>query len=232
PEGPAVAAAGVPGNFALASSAQSLLNRPGVDAVPAFADLARYRQLPGQGEIVTNVSLGTLDDASAADRPADACSSFVQAFGPTTIVAGGQRYLDWPSMPLIPTYTARGDATLDPAGEACGDDPQLTEVGLDFSMMTPLPHDQQRPGEAGSGLTDLLGIAPGASYRLVVPATPGGAISDVDAAFLAAARQVPRPDVITASLDFGTDQFGFSTRYLEDDPVTESVIASIVNSGI
>ncbi len=232
PEGPAVAAAGVPGNFALASSAQSLLNRPGVDAVPAFADLARYRQLPGQGEIVTNVSLGTLDDASAADRPADACSSFVQAFGPTTIVAGGQRYLDWPSMPLIPTYTARGDATLDPAGEACGDDPQLTEVGLDFSMMTPLPHDQQRPGEAGSGLTDLLGIAPGASYRLVVPATPGGAISDVDAAFLAAARQVPRPDVITASLDFGTDQLGFSTRYLEDDPVTESVIASIVNSGI
>jgi fervidolysin-like protein len=232
PEGPAVAAAGVPGNFALASSAQSLLNRPGVDAVPAFADLARYGQLPGQGEIITNVSLGTLDDASAAGRPADACNSFVQALGPTTIVAGGQRYLDWPSMPLIPTYTARGDATLDPAGEACGDDPQLAEVGLDFSMMTPLPHGQQRPGEAGSGLSDLLGIAPGASYRLVVPATPGGAISDVDAAFLAAARQVPRPDVITASLDFGTDQFGFSTRYLEDDPVTESVIASIVSSGI
>jgi hypothetical protein len=230
--GAAVAAPGIPGNYALASSAQSLLNRPGVDAVPAFADLARYGQLPGQGEIIANVSLGTLDDASAAASPGDACSSLVQAFGPTTVVKDGQRYLDWPSMPLIPTYTARSDATLDPAGEACGDDPQLTEVGLDFSMMAPLPHDQQRPGETGSGLTDLLGIAPGASYRLVVPATPGGAISDVDAAFLAAAQQVPRPDVITASLDFGTDQFGFSTRYLEDDPVTDSVIASIVSSGI
>ena len=95
-------------------------------------------------------------------------------------------------------------------------------------MMAPLPHDQQRPDEAGSGLTDLLGIAPGASYRLVVPATPDGAISGLDAAFLAAAQQTPRPDVITASLGFGTDQFGFSSRYLEDDPVTASVIASIV----
>src|SRR5581483_1865719 len=62
------------------------------------------------------------------------------------------------------------------------------------------------------------------------PANPGGAISDVDAALLAAASQTPRPDVITASLAFGEDSFGFSSRYLEDDPITEAVIAAIVHS--
>jgi hypothetical protein len=224
---------GVPDNYTLSSSAQSMLNRPGVDAVPAFADIARkFGQLPGQGEIITNVSLGTLDDESAATNTSDPCNFYAANYGPTTIVENGQRYLDMPSMPLIPTYTASSDGTLNPAGETCGDDPELTEVGLDFSVMAPLPDQDQRAGEAGSGLTDLLGIAPGASYRLVVPSTPGGAISDVDAAFLAAAQQTPRPNVITSSLGFGTDEYGFSSRYLEDDPMTESIIASIVNTGI
>src|SRR5258707_6548255 len=100
------------------------------------------------------------------------------------------------------------------------------------SMMAPLPHDQQRPGAVGAGLTDLLGIAPGASYRLVVPSTQGGAVSNVDAAFAAAATQTARPDVITASLGFAYDQFGFASRYLEEDPMTEAVLASIVGSGI
>ncbi len=229
----AAGTAGVPDNYALSSSAQSLLNRPGVDAVPAFADLAeKYGQLPGQGEIVTNVSLGTLDDASAAANPSDPCYEYAAAYGPTTEVISGQRYINWPSMPLIPTYTASSDGTLDPTGETCGDDPDLTEIGLDFAMMAPLPHDEQRAGEVGSGYTDLLGIAPGASYRLVVPSAAGGSVSDVDAAFIAAANQTPRPDVITASIGFGTDTTGFSSRYLEDDPMTESIIASIVNAGI
>src|SRR5260370_1313887 len=135
-------------------------------------------------------------------------------------------------MPLIPTYTASASGVLNPTGETCGDDPTLTEVGLDFSMMAPLPHDQQRPGAVGAGLTDLLGIAPGASYRLVVPSTPGGAVSIVDAAFAAAATQTPRPDVITASLGFAYDQFGFASRYLEEDPMTEAVLASIDRSRI
>ena len=221
---------GVPTNFALTSSAQSLLNRPGVDAVPAYAALAeRYHQMPGQGETITNVSLGTVDDASAAADPNDPCNFYATAYGPTTEVINGQRYLDWPSMPLIPTYTSTG-GVLNPAGESCGDDPSLTEVGLDFSMMAPLPHDVQRPDALGSGLTDLLGIAPGAQYRLIVPSTPGGAVSDVDAAFLAAAQQTPRPSVITASLGFGFDQFGFSARYLEDDPITEAILSTIVHS--
>jgi hypothetical protein len=219
---------GVPANYALTSSAQSMLNRPGDDVVPAYTELAQHGQLPGQGEIITNVSLGTLDDASAATDTSDPCNFYAANYGPTTVVMNGQRYLDWPSMPLIPTYTASSSAVLDPTGETCGDDPTLAEVGLDFSMMAPLPDGSQRAGMQGSGLTDLLGIAPGASYRLVVPSTPGGAITDVDAAFLAAAAQTPRPDVITASLGFGLDQFGYSSRYLEDDPLTQAIIASIV----
>jgi hypothetical protein len=230
----AATAPGVPDNFTLTSSAQSMLNRPANDVVPAYAALAKdYGQLPGQGEIITNVSLGTLDDASAATTPGDPCAGFVSAFGPTTEVMNGQRYIDWPSMPLIPTYTSSSSGVLDPTGETCGsDDPQLTEVGLDFSMMAPLPHDQQRAGETGSGLTDLLGIAPGASYRLVIPSTPGGAVTDVDAALLGAANQNPRPDVMTVSLGFGLDAFGYPARYLEDDAMTEAVIASITASGI
>jgi hypothetical protein len=226
-------ALGVPDNFALTSSAQSMLNKPGDDIVPAYADIAKqFGQLPGQGEIITNVSLGTLDDASALTNPTDKCFSDASIFGPTTEVIDGQRYIDWPSMPLIPTYTASSSGVLDPTGETCGDDLQLTEVGLDFSMMAPLPHDQQRAGAVGSGLTDLLGIAPGASYRLVVPGTPGGAVTDVDAALLAASSQTPRPNVITISLGFGLDADGLPDRYLEDDAMTESVIASIVSSGI
>ncbi|HEV2450424.1 MAG TPA: hypothetical protein VGS62_00675 [Streptosporangiaceae bacterium] len=229
----AATASGVPDNFALTSSAQSMLNRPADDVVPAYAALARdYGQLPGQGEIITNVSLGTLDDASAIGNPNDPCNGFASALGPTTEIINGQRYINWPSMPLIPTYTASSSGVLDPTGETCGDDPSLTEIGLDFSMMAPLPHDQQRPGETGSGLTDLLGIAPGASYRLVVPSTPGGLVTNVDAALLAAANQTPRPDVITVSLGFGLDAFGYPDRYLEDDALTESVIASIVANGV
>ena len=224
---------GVPDNYTLASSAQSMLNRPADDVIPAYTALAaKYGQLPGQGETITNVSLGTLDDASAAANPSDPCYGYASALGPTTEVINGQRYINWPSMPLIPTYTASSSGVLDPSGETCGDDPSLTEVGLDFSMMAPLPHDQQRAGETGSGLTDLLGIAPGASYRLVVPSTPGGAVTNVDAALLAAASQSPRPDVITCSLGFGLDAFGFPDRFLEDDPMTEAVIASITAGGI
>src|SRR5882757_9731715 len=227
---PRVATAeGVPDNYALTSSAQSLLNHPGVNAVPAYTAIAQHGELPGQGEIITNVSLGTLDDASAAADPSDPCNFYATNYGPTTEVISGQRYINWPSMPLIPTYTSDANGVLDPTGESCGDDPTLAEIGLDFSMMAPLPHDAQRPGALGGGLTDLLGIAPGASYRLVVPGTPGGTVSDVDAAFLAAATQSPRPNVITASLAFGYDQYGFAGRYLEEDPMTQAIMATIVH---
>ncbi|MCU1686456.1 MAG: peptidase and in kexin sedolisin [Amycolatopsis sp.] len=215
--------AGLPDNYGLTSSAQSFLNAGGTDAVGAYSLLQnKFGQLPGTGEIITNVSIGDLTDQSMAD----AGDAYVQQSGPTTIVQNGQRYLDLPSMPLIPTYTSSPSGQLDPVGSAENQDPSLGEVMLDFGVMAPLPHDKQRPSAVGSGLTDLLGIAPGAQYRLVVPQQP--TTDQIAVALMAAARQNPRPNVITASLGFGTDTAGFPGRYLEDDPVTQAVISTIV----
>jgi hypothetical protein len=217
------ASTGLPANYGLTSSLQSFLNAGGVNAEGAYSELdTEYHQLPGTGEIITNVSIGDLTDQSMAD----AGDGYVQAYGPTTIIQHGQRYLDLPAMPLIPTYTASPTATLDPTGSTEQQDPSLGEVMLDFGVMAPLPHDRQRTGAVGSGDTDLLGIAPGAQYRLVVPQVP--TVDQIPAALLAAARQQPRPDVITASLGFGTDVSGFPGRYLEDDPIEQAVIAAIV----
>ena len=103
---PATQAASLPANGALSSSFDSYLNAQGVDAVGMFADDAKYlRALPGAGEIVTNVSVGDLTDQSMAD----AGDSYVQENGPTTIIENGQRYLDIPTLPLIPTYVASSD---------------------------------------------------------------------------------------------------------------------------
>jgi hypothetical protein len=213
----------LPDNYGLTSSLQSFLNAGGVDAEGAYSTLqSRLHQLPGAGEVITNVSIGDLTDESMAD----AGDGYVSAYGPTTVVQGGQRYLDLPSMPLIPTYTASPAGTLDPTGSAEDEDPSLGEVMLDFGVMAPLPHSAQRPTATGSGDTDLLGIAPGAQYRLVVPQQP--TTDQISVALLAAARQNPRPNVITASLGFGTDVDGFPGRYLEDDPIEQAVIAAIV----
>ncbi len=218
---------GVPANDALASSAQSLLNAGGVDAVGAFALLqGRYGQQPGAGETITNVSIGDLTDQSMAD----AGDRYVQDAGPTTVLKDGQRYLDLPSMPLIPTYVAQDSGALDGAASTENQDPALDEALLDFSVMAPLAHDRQRPEATGSGYTDLLGIAPGAKYRLVVPEQP--TTDRIAGALLAAAHQSPRPDVITASLGFGTDSEGFPGRYLEDDPFIRATVAAIVREGI
>ncbi|MER6464119.1 S8 family serine peptidase [Streptomyces sp. NPDC001228] len=219
---------GLPANDGLGTSFQSYLNAQGVDAAGAFADADTYlHALPGAGQIVTNVSIGDLTDQSMADNGDD----YVRAYGPTTVIKNGRRYLDEPSMPLIPTYTADNDAKLDPRGSTEGQDPNLGEVLLDFSMMAPLPHDRQRPGATGSGATDLLGIAPGAQYRLVVPQE--ASYEGITAALKAAANQKPRPSVITASLGFGTDEsIGFPGRYLEDDPTIRATLTSIVKSGI
>ncbi|RPE38557.1 subtilase family protein [Streptomyces sp. Ag109_O5-1] len=214
----------VPANAALTTSAQAFLNSGGVDAIGAFSLLqSRYGQQPGTGETITNVSIGDLTDQSMAD----AGDSYVQANGPTTVLKDGQRYLDLPSMPLIPTYVAEDSGGLDGAASTEQQDPSLDEVLLDFSVMAPLAHDRQRPEATGSGYTDLLGIAPGADYRLVVPQQP--TTDRIAGALLAAAHQSPKPDVITASLGFGTDADGYAGRYLEDDPVIRSVVTSIVH---
>ncbi len=211
----------LPGNYGLESSFDSYLNAQGVDVGGAYATLQqKFGQLPGTGETITNVSVGDLTDASMSDPE-------VAEFGPTTVLRGGQRYLDLPTVPLIPAYVAEPDGSLSGSASVEGTgDPVLGEIGLDFSVMAPRPDGGQRAGDTGSGFTDLLGMAPGAKYRLVVPATP--TTGQIAQAFVAAATQRSRPDVITASLGFGTDVQGFPGRYLEDDPLMESVIAGIV----
>ena len=216
--------ANVPSNYGVQSSLQSYLNANGVNAVGAYTRMeSSYGQLPGHGETITNVSVGDLIDPSMARSGDD---PYAETVGPTTVVQDGQRYLDLPSMPLIPTYTSTANGGLDPLGTTEQQDPNLAEVMLDFSVMAPLPHDQQRPDETGSAATDLLGIAPGAAYRLVIPSQPTS--SQIAGAILAAATQNPRPDVINASLGFGSDSVGFPGRYLEDDPVQQAVIAAVV----
>lgn len=220
----AVSGATLPSNYGLTSSLESWLNAGGVNTMGAYQQLmGRYGQLPGTGEIVTNVSIGDLTDQSMAD----AGDGYVQYYGPTTIISNGQRYLDLPSLPLIPTWTADASGTLNPTGSIKNQDPSDGEIMLDFGVMAPLPHDKQRPTAIGSGLTDLLGIAPGASYRLIVPTEP--TVDQIATALLAAARQTPRPTVINASLGFGTDVNGFASRYFEDDPLIQSTIYTIVH---
>jgi hypothetical protein len=226
----------IPKNYAVANSSQSLLNAPGLDAVAAADEIeSLLHQLPGTGEIVTDVSLGDLDDASASTDPKNPCNPWVAQYGPTTVLQGEQRYLDWPSLPLIPTYVSDRKGALNGKGEVCGVDPELSTVGRDLSVMAPLPDDDQRAGasSAGQGYADLLGIAPGAQYRLVVP---GGAaptsFGEALAAFLAASMQTPRPDVITSSIALSFAGQGFPDRYLEDDPIAQKLISSIVKDGI
>lgn len=218
-----VASSSLPSNYGLTTSLQSFLNAQGVDASGAYATIGKkFGQLPGQGEIITNVSLGDLTDQSMADNG----DTYVQGNGATTIVSNGQRYLDFPSLPMIPTYVAEEAGGLNPLGTVEGVDPYLGEVLLDFSVMAPLPHDQQRPDATGSGASDLLGIAPGASYRLVVPQQP--TVGDIFESMLAAAQQTPKPNVITASLGYGMDSYGYAGRYLEDDPIAQTIISGIV----
>jgi hypothetical protein len=220
----ASASSAIPGNYAVADSAQAMLNAGGVDAMGAYSVLGSdYGQLPGTGEIITNVSIGDLTDQSMAD----AGDGYVKTYGPTTVLQNGQRYLDLPSMPLIPTYVADPGGGLSPTESVENEDPSLGEVMLDFGVMSPLPDSLQRSGETGSGYTDLLGIAPGASYRLVVPQQP--TYDGIAQALLSAAQQTPRPNVITASLGFGTDSDGMPGRYLEDEPAINAIVATIVH---
>jgi len=94
----------------------------------------------------------------------------VATYGPTTLLKNGHRYIDLPTMPLIPAHVAEPDGTLSSAASVEGTgDSVLSEIGLDFSVMAPLPDGDQRADDSGSGFTDLLGIAPGARYRLWFP---------------------------------------------------------------
>lgn len=219
----------LPTNYGLGSNAQSHWNAPGLNAATAYHHVTQeLGELPGQGEIITTVGVGPL-----TSDPNGPCGGDVQFFGPTTTVIGDQRYIDMPSMPLIPTFTATPAGDLDPLGEVCTNrDPLLADIGLALSVMSPLPHHRQRPEAIGSGLTDLLGLAPGAQHRLVVPGSGLPTTIDLAGALLGASQQSPRPSVITASAHIGGEDVGFPNRYLEDDALLRSVITTIVQSDI
>ena len=224
----------LPDNYTLWSSESSQMNENATGAAAAWDEIAStFNQLPGQGEIITNVSLGDVYDSND-NAPNSYCATENRFFGPTTSLIGGQRYLNWPGFPLIPAYVSDQDGHIDPSYTTCGVDPFLEEVGLDFSLMAPLPDNLQRAGEQAAGPADLTGIAPGAQYRLVVPQAGAGgfSFSETAGALLAAAQQQPAPNVITASLGYGADGVGFAGRYLEDDPLMQAVIAQIVAQGI
>lgn len=227
----------IPQNYGVLSSFQSMLNSSGLDAIAAYDEVENaFHQMPGTGEIITNVSIGDIyaaEDATGSTH--DPCTVINNALGPMTQMVNGQRYLNMPGLPLIPAYAADAAGVIDPHYTAC-DEGAPDEYNLDFSMMAPLPDSAQRPGEQATPyIGDLLGIAPGASYRLVVPSTNGRDQGDtfessIAGALLAAASQTPKPDVITASLGYGFDSETFPGRYLEDDPVLESLISTIVNA--
>jgi hypothetical protein len=215
----------LPDNDAITSNAQSHWNSPGLDAASAYDRITRsLGELPGTGEIITTVGI-----APVTSDPVGRCAGDVEFFGPTTVVIGDQRYLDLPSMPLVPTYTTDEGGSIDPLGEACPRlDPLMADVGMALSVMVPLPHGQQRPEALGSGLTDLLGLAPGADYRLVVPADPEPTTLDLAGALLGAAQQEPAPTVITVSADVGGGEVGFPNRSVEDDALLRSIVTTIV----
>lgn len=225
----------LPSNYGFLSSMQSMSDASGVDATTAYQEVVdRFHQLPGAGVTITNVSLGAI--AAASDAKVDAsCRDLILGTGTYTHVVGGQRYIDWPGMPLIPAYAADPEGVIDPSYVSCGEG-DLGEIGLDFSVMAPLPDNLQRPGaQADRTIGDIVGIAPGANYRLVVPATNVGdgnptSVLAIDGALLGAALQTPAPDVITMSLGPAYDFLGFPGRWYEEDPISASLIASIVNT--
>ncbi len=221
-------AASLPPNYGYTSDLQSYHDAASNDVTGALVELAKkYHQTPGQGEYVTNISLGTIDDTS-------------------TVVDNGQRYLEQTGMPKIPAYLSSETCTGPPNNQTCninldGDgtntaDGQgdLTEVMLDFSVMAPPPTGdprvvhQQTPGQAGN----ILGAAYGANFRLINPQTNG--TPDFVGAWLGAGfLQSPAPAVITASIgnglppgEFPDDQFEAETL-IRDATTTLTLGANI-----
>jgi hypothetical protein len=225
--GPAQPAAvpALPPNYGYASDAQSYHDAASNNITGAMVELAqRFHQQPGQGETITNLSLGTVDDSS-------------------TVVEHGQRYLEQQGFPRIPVYlshqvcrpgveggqtcavTLDGNAVNTTAKE--GD---LGEVMLDFSVLAPPPRGDvrvphpQRPGQLG----ELLGAAYGANYRLVNPltnSTPDFFASWLGAAFL----QTPAPSVITASIGNGLHDGGFPDDFFESQRMIHDIVTTLVN---
>lgn len=227
PYGPAEqpAAAGLPPNYGYATDAQSYHDAASNNITGAMVQVAqRFHQQPGQGETITNLSLGTVDDSS-------------------TVVEHGQRYLEQQGFPRIPVYLSHQACAPGPdSSQNCAvtldgnavntkaDEGDLGEVMLDFSVLAPPPRgdgrvvNPQPPGQLG----ELLGAAYGANYRLVNPltnSTPDFFASWLGSAFL----QTPKPSVITASIGNGLHDGGFPDDFFESQRMIHDIVTTLVN---
>jgi hypothetical protein len=214
-------AARLPRNSAYRSDAQSYQDAASNDVTGAATMLGkRFGRQPGEGEYVTNISLGNVNDKS-------------------TELRNGQRYIVQAGYPRIPVWLSTADCTptdagqscavaLDPSGTTQDDQGDFVEVDLDFSVMAPPPLGDPRianPAPAGNG--ELLGEAYGASYRLINPK-----VNDTEnfvGAFLGAGfLQAPKANTITASIGNGFSIGGFSDYYFEDEAIIHDAVSTLV----
>jgi hypothetical protein len=216
---PASTSGSLPPNYSYATDGQSYNDAASNDTTGASVALAKkFKQQPAQGETVTNISLGTIDNTS-------------------TVLEHGQRFLEQTGFPKIPTFISSQDCTagpckavLDPVGTNSNDGQgDLTEVLLDFSTMAPPPRgdarvpNPQKPGQLG----EILGAAYGANYRLINPLVNG--TPDFVAAFMGAGfLQTPKPSVITASIGNGLPPGAFPDDQFEAETAIRDIVSTLV----
>jgi hypothetical protein len=214
-------AAALPGSDAYRTDAQSYHDAASDNVTGAAAMIAKkFGQQPAQGEVVTNVSLGTVDDTS-------------------TVLEDGQRYIEQAGYPKIPVWLSSLDC--DPVTNNCNIvlDPTATntqdgqgdflEVDLDFSTMAPPPvGDPRIVNPAPPGNNQLLGEAYGADFRLINPLVNG--TGGFLAAFLGSVFvQSPPADVVTASIGDGFGIGGFSDYFFEQESIIHDAVSLLVD---
>ena len=214
----------LPPNYSYITDGQSYHDAASNNVTGAFAMLASsFGKTPGEGETITNISLGTIDDSS-------------------TVLEHGQRYLVQRGYPKIPVWlssqtcqpasggTQSCSVVLDPTATNTKDGQgDLGEVMLDFSVMAPPPRgdprvpNPQQPGQLG----EILGAAYGANYRLINPLV--NSTPDFLAAWLGGGLlQTPAPTVMTASIGGGFP-FGFSDYFFEQETIIHDIVTTLVN---
>src|SRR3954454_4571544 len=214
--------ASLPRNEAYRSDAQSYQDAASDNVTGAAQMLAkRFRQQPAHGEVVTNISLGNVDNRS-------------------TVLQNGQRFIVQSGYPKIPVWLSQsdcvdnGDGTqtctvaLDPSGTTSDDQGDFTEVDLDFSVMAPPPlGDPRVPNPAVGHNSQLLGSAYGASFRLINPKVNN--TENFVAAWLGAGFLLsPKSNTITASIGQGFSIGGFSDYFFENEAIIHDVVTELV----
>jgi hypothetical protein len=214
--------ASLPRNEAYRSDAQSYQDAASNNVTGAAQMLAkRFHQQPAQGEVVTNISLGNVNNRS-------------------TVLQNGQRYIVQQGYPKIPVWLSQsacndnGDGTqtctasLDPSGTTGDDQGDFVEVDLDFSVMAPPPlGDPRVPNPATAHNSQLLGSAYGASFRLINPKINN--TENFVAAWLGAGFLLtPKSNTITASIGQGFNFGGFSDYFFENEAIIHDVVTELV----